>query len=95
MSKFLHAFDPANEKHVTWLRNMFSVLDEFDKLGNDTIELVNTMQSTNIEQNLQSNPLGIDVSSQDIFDFPLINFLLSVKYSRAVMAHNAWIPPPL
>lgn len=78
-NRFLKAFDPTNETHVLWLKDMMTLGKKIDN-GTDFVKEVN------------SNPMGILLSVQDALDWPHIHFVLGMAYARAVLTSGAFIP---
>ena len=80
-SKFSDAFDPMNEAHVKWLGKFF-----------DFAENLATKRG-NIDDFINSNPMGIKVSKDDMADWVHVHFIVSMKYTRAIFKGKAKIPP--
>jgi exonuclease III len=81
-SDFYKAFKPENERHVKWLKQMFSVSENM-KDPTKHIMLVG-------EINL--NPMKIEIKHGEALEWPNIHFMLSMKYSKAVLNGEAFIP---
>ena len=83
--KFLSVFDPVKESHVRWLKKMMDVAGSMHPEKNS--DLVNE---------INMNPMGLKIKSQDALDWPHVHFVLSATYARAVLAEKAWLPssPP-
>lgn len=83
-SKFLKAFDPANQKHVLWFKKMTDLCD--------TMADPNSALMLNAEINL--NPMRVELDHRNTLDWFHIHFVLCGKYAKAVLNNAAWIPPP-
>ena len=83
--KFLSVFDPVKESHLLWLKKMIDVAGSMHPEKNS--DLVNE---------INMNPMGLKIKSQDALDWPHVHFVLSATYARAVLAEKAWLPisPP-
>lgn len=79
---FYKAFDPSKASHVKWFSRMFEVGDDMKDL-NKAISLLG-------EINL--NPMKIDIKHGEALEWPNIHFMLSMKYSKAVLSGTAFIP---
>lgn len=81
-SKFHDAFDPEKEQHVIWFKHM--------------IELAQQMNSPDSKINLvaeiQMNPMGVNFEHTQALEWVHIHFCLGMKYAKAVLAHEAFIP---
>ena len=83
-------FDPSNESHVLWLKEMFDVIKIMNT--DDIVEAEKNMQKLDLEGMLGKNPMKLKVSKDELLQFPIIHFTLSVKYSEAVLDKKAWLP---
>jgi hypothetical protein len=77
--KFVDAFDPMKQEHVSWLQKMLAI-----KL--DPAKMVNLANEIN------TNPFKIKASSAEALDWPHINFVLCAKYAKAVLGGEAIVP---
>ena len=77
---FVKEFDPTNETHVTWLKNIDTVMVEMNDLSKskDLMKIVN------------ENPFGIKMNNP--MDWAQSHFQLCMKYSQAVLRGVAHIP---
>ena len=77
---FVKEFDPKNETHVTWLKNIDTVMVEMNDLSKskDLMKIVN------------ENPFGIKMNNP--MDWAQSHFQLCMKYSQAVLRGVAHIP---
>lgn len=41
---------------------------------------------------MQANPMGVKFSEKDAFDIVFIQFSLAMKYTKAILDGEAWIP---
>jgi len=80
-SKFIKAFDPLSNTHVTWLSHM---MDISENIGPDS--------KLDIVSEMNSNPMNVIMDSKDALDWPHIHFVLSASYARAVLKKKAFIP---
>jgi hypothetical protein len=80
-SKFIKAFDPTSETHVTWLSHMI-----------DIAETLTPDASVNLAAEINKNPLGLKVEPMDALDWPHIHFCLCGVYAKAVLKRKAFIP---
>lgn len=76
-SKFSSQFDPSNLTHVIWLSKFF-----------DFTENLATKRNS-IDDFLNSNPMGIVVSKEEMMDWVQIHFIISMKYAQAVFKGKA------
>lgn len=74
--KFGDAFDPMNESHVTWIKQLHD----------------STQSEKNIEKVMTENPFKIKVAKKDVLEWIEIQFMLSMKYTIAVLNCKAWVP---
>lgn len=81
-SDFYKAFRPENERHVKWFKRMFEVADDMKDI-NKAITLVGE---------INMNPMKIDIKHGEALEWPNIHFMLSMKYSKAVLLGEAFIP---
>ncbi len=77
---FVKEFDPKNETHVTWLKNIDTAMVEMNDLSKskDLMKIVN------------ENPFGIKMNNP--MDWAQSHFQLCMKYSQAVLRGVAHIP---
>ena len=73
-------FDPKNETHVAWLKNIDTAMVEMNDLSKskDLMKIVN------------ENPFGIKMNNP--MDWAQSHFQLCMKYSQAVLRGVAHIP---
>ena len=79
--KFTSKFQPQQESHVLWMKLVMTSLNE--------------MMSTkvNILNIMNSNPMGVNLTEKDIMDIVFIQFSLAMKYTKAILDGEAWVPP--
>ena len=77
---FVKEFDPKNETHVTWLKNIDTAMVEMNDLSKskDLMKIVN------------ENPFGIKMNNP--MDWEQSHFQLCMKYSQVVLRGVAHIP---
>ena len=56
---------------------------------------MNEMMSkkVNIMHIINSNPMQVKMSEKDIMDIVFIQFSLAMKYTKAILDGEAWVPP--
>ena len=47
----------------------------------------------NIVDVINSNPMDVEIAESDIMDIVFIQFSLAMKYTKAILDGEAWIPP--
>ena len=79
--EFATKFQPQQESHVLWMKLVMLSLNE--------------MMSTkvNILNIMNSNPMGVSLTEKDIMDIVFIQFSLAMKYTKAILDGEAWVPP--
>jgi hypothetical protein len=82
-SRFIKAFDPANERHIKWFAHMV-----------DLAESLSPEKAVTLVAEINMNPLNIDLDHREALDWPHIHFCLCAVYSKAVLRGLAFIPPP-
>ena len=75
------AFEPQNKDHALWLRDMHQMARTLDP----------TKQSP-MHKLLTKNPMNVKVQKEEILEFVHIHFVVSMKYSEAVLNGEAWTP---
>lgn len=80
-SKFTEAFDPASASHVVWLGKFFTFAETLGSKRNNIDDFINT------------NPMGIKVKQEEMLEWVQIHFMLGMKYAQAVLKQQAYIPP--
>lgn len=81
-SDFYKAFRPDSERHVAWFKQMFSVSEDMK----DPTKHISLLGEINL------NPMNITIKHAEALEWPNIHFILSVKYSKAVLLGEAFIP---
>lgn len=79
-SRFVDAFDPSSVSHVAWLGKFFTFAET---LG---------AKRGNIDEFINSNPMGITVKQEEMLEWVQIHFMLGMKYSQAVLKQKAYVP---
>lgn len=82
-AKFLAKFDPKNSKHVLWFKRMCEVAESMGKMS-EQIMLVGE---------INMNPMKIEIEHGEALEWVHVHFCLGMKYSKAVVNGEAWIPP--
>ena len=82
--KFLTAFDPRNQDHALWLKNIQAEARALDP-----------NKPSQIHQLIQNNPMNVKVRHQEMMEFPHIQMIVGNKYAEAVLNGKAWIPKTL
>ncbi len=74
----LKEFDSKNPKHVIWLKELTSVIQNIDmSMGHKMGALI------------KQNPFNVEIPIEAFID---VHAGLSIKYAGAVLAKNAWLP---
>jgi hypothetical protein len=76
--EFASKFQPRQESHVLWMKRVMMTLNEM-KVG--VVPLMTT------------NPMNVPFSEKDAFDIVFIQFSLAMKYTKAILEGEAWVPP--
>ena len=82
MSEFLTFFDPKNEKHVLWLRDV----------GRGMKSMSDAKTKLDFEKVVNANPLGKDIKMKNMLDWAYVHFQLAMKYTNAVLENEAHVP---
>ena len=77
--KFIDAFDPKEQTHVSWLQKMLNM-----KIDPEVI--------MDLAKEVNTNPFNIKISKLEALDWPHISFVLCSKYARAVLCGEAIVP---
>lgn len=77
---FTKAFDPSNEKHVLWLKNVGNVIKNINP-GEKRIDL---------EKLVNDNPFHEKLDN--FMDWAYAHFSIAMKYTDAVLNGTAFIP---
>jgi len=75
-SRFTDKFDSTNKEHVLWLKKFF----DFGK------------NMSNIESFINTNPMGVILTKDEMIQWVHVHFALSMKYARDVLDLRAWVP---
>jgi hypothetical protein len=81
-NEFVKKFKCDDILHVKWLQYMSTVL----------MKKMNEGKNFNLEYEINSNPLGVKIARDKVLDWAQTHFMLSMKYSTAVLSGEAWIP---
>jgi hypothetical protein len=77
--QFADAFDPKDQKHVSWLQKMLEIKLDPEKM-------------VDLSKEMNTNPMNIKVAQVEALDWPHINFVLCAKYAKAVLCGEAIVP---
>lgn len=78
---FVSVFDPMNEKHVMWLKDV-------DEAMNQTTNGT----KVNFQKVVNDNPMH--VTEKNMMDWAFTHFQLCMKYTQSVLRGKAFIPKP-
>lgn len=78
MTTIVSQFNPAQEKHVMWLKSLFNLLK-------------GKMDKNKISSILSTNPMTNKWEGSEL-DLPEVHMILSTKYAQAVFEGTAYIP---
>lgn len=42
---------------------------------------------------MNRNPMGVSMTEKDIMDIVFVQFSLAMKYTKAILDGEAWVPP--
>lgn len=76
---FLGTFDPANETHVRWLKEV-----------DDAMSNATTGQKIDFQRVVNANPMG--AREKNIADWAYTHFQLCMRYTQAVLRGKAYVP---
>ena len=79
-TQFAQSFDPTNQTHVTWLKDIHRQVEAMD-----TMKL-------NFPREVNKNPMKIEFREKHMMDWVHIHFMLNFKYAKAVLSGEAYIP---
>lgn len=80
---FVEKFDCSNRDHVKWLQKM--TIKVMPKLNEE--------QRGNLLEEINDNPIpGATMSKDDILNWAQLHFVISMKYTTAVLQGSAWTP---
>ena len=78
-SQFAEKFNPVDKTHVMWLKKMGEMMETLDpEKRMDLTRLVNL------------NPMNVTMNNP--LDWVFIHFSLAMKYTKAVLSGEAWVP---
>lgn len=77
--KFVSSFDPTNEKHVLWLKDV-----------DDAMLKASSGEKTDFVKIINKNP--IKAKLENVMDWPHIHFQICMKYTQGVLRGAAFIP---
>ena len=83
-SKFLTKFDPADKSHVAWFKRM---CDIGDQMGDPKSQIT-------LVAEINLNPMKVELDHREALEWVHVHFCLGMKYARAVVNRQAWVPPP-
>ena len=76
--RFASRFQPQQQSHVLWMKRVVHTLGD---MGVNIVDVIN------------SNPMNVEIAESDIMDIVFIQFSLAMKYTKAILDGEAWIPP--
>ena len=79
--RFAEKFQPQQESHVLWMKRVMTSLNEM------------MSKKVNILNIMNVNPMQVKMSENDIMDIVFIQFSLAMKYTKAILDGEAWVPP--
>tara|TARA_R110002153_G_scaffold193634_5_gene347041 strand:- start:1 stop:270 length:270 start_codon:yes stop_codon:yes gene_type:complete len=79
--RFASQFQPQQESHVLWMKRVMASLNEMMSKKVNILNIMNT------------NPMEVKMSENDIMDIVFIQFSLAMKYTKAILDGEAWVPP--
>jgi hypothetical protein len=79
--RFASRFQPQQESHVLWMKRVVHTLGEMMSKKVNIVDVIN------------SNPMGVEITESDIMDIVFIQFSLAMKYTKAILDGEAWVPP--
>lgn len=82
-SKFLSKFDPKNSVHVLWFKSMCVLAESMGKPA----------EHLHLIDEVNKNPMGVKLSSGEGLEWVHVHFCLGMKYAKAVVNGDAWVPP--
>ena len=79
--RFASRFQPQQQSHVLWMKRVVHTLGEMMSKKVNIVDVIN------------SNPMGVEITESDIMDIVFIQFSLAMKYTKAILDGEAWVPP--
>ena len=79
--RFASQFQPQQESHVLWMKRVVTSLNDM------------MSKKVNLLHVMNSNPMQVKMSEKDIMDIVFIQFSLAMKYTKAILDGEAWVPP--
>lgn len=80
-SKFIKNFESNNEIHVKWLKRMIDLAESLDP-----------SRPMMLIEEINKNPMKIELEQRDALDWPHIHFCLCAVYAKDVLRRRAWVP---
>ena len=81
-SKFLKAFNPNVQSHVSWLSDM---IDLAENMNDPTCRIQLVVE-------INKNPMKVVLEQKDALDWAHIHFVLCAAYAKAVLRGTAIVP---
>jgi hypothetical protein len=81
-ARFLKAFNPSVKEHVVWLKK---ITDDAQTRGDPSA-------AQNIVAEMNTNPMGVKMTTMEALDWPHVHFVLCASYAKAVFQCRAWVP---
>lgn len=66
---------------MLWMKRVMTSLNEM------------MTKKVNIMHIMNSNPMQVKMTENDIMDIVFIQFSLAMKYTKAILDGEAWVPP--
>jgi len=79
--RFASKFQPQQESHVLWMKQVMHTLNDMMTKKVNIVKIMNT------------NPMNVSMTENDIMDIVFIQFSLAMKYTKAILDGEAWVPP--
>jgi hypothetical protein len=76
---FVNLFDPTNEKHVMWLKDVDTIMNK-----------TTTGKKIDFQVVVNNNPMG--VTEKNMIDWAFTHFQLCMKYTQGVLRGKAFVP---
>jgi hypothetical protein len=81
-SRFLKKFDPSQQTHVAWLKNITDIAES----------IADPTKPQHIVAELNANPMKVVMSKSEALDWPHVHFVLCAAYAKAIFKCKAWVP---
>jgi len=78
-NQFVEKFNPRTQSHVEWLKAMGEQMESLDP-----------KTQMNLSKSVNQNPMKARMNNP--LDWVYIHFSLAMKYTKAVLSGEAWVP---